>query len=91
MERLRHLDLADGNLAAFFLRIERDFLAFVQAAKARALQRRGMDEHVLAAIVGLNEAKALLAVVKLYGAGSHEDILSRLAKLASTQSEAPVR
>jgi hypothetical protein len=35
-----------------------------------------MDEHVLAAIVRLDEAEAFLTIVELYGARVHGDILS---------------
>jgi hypothetical protein len=34
-----------------------------------------MNENVLAAIIGLNEAEAFLVVVELNGAGRHQDIL----------------
>jgi hypothetical protein len=35
-----------------------------------------MDEHVLAAIIRLNEAEAFLVVVELNGARIHKDVLS---------------
>ena len=35
-----------------------------------------MNENVLAAVIGLDEAEAFLVVVELYGAGSHCGILS---------------
>jgi hypothetical protein len=41
-----------------------------------ALKRGGMDENILAAIVGLNEAEAFLAVVEFHRAGIHKGILS---------------
>ena len=47
----------------FFPAVSRDFVAYVgaliQAAQTRSLDGRDMDEHVLAASVGLDEAIAL--------------------------------
>jgi hypothetical protein len=75
---LHRLDVAHGDLAgtAVFLGIEGDFLTFDQAAHSGALERGSVDEHVLAAIIRLNEAKAFLIVVELYGALIHGEILS---------------
>jgi hypothetical protein len=66
-------DGADSDLAsaAIFLRVERDLLAFIQAAHASALEGSRVDENVLAAVVRLDEAEALLIVVKLNGTGLH--------------------
>ena len=43
--------------------------------EAGAVQRGDMDEHVLAAIVGLDEAIALVGIKKFHGSGSHMGIL----------------
>ena len=45
-------------------------------AHAGALERSGVDENVLAAVIRLNEAEAFLIVVELHGARIHQDILS---------------
>src|SRR5918998_2882660 len=70
---LRGLDRADRDLAAarIVLRVELHLLALAQAADAGALERSGVDEHVLLAIVRLNEAEAFLVVIELYGARNH--------------------
>jgi hypothetical protein len=75
---LRRLDVAYGDLAgaAVFLGIEGNLLAFDQSAHSGTLERGGVDENVLAAVVRLNEAEAFLVIVKLYGARIHGDILS---------------
>lgn len=73
---LSGLDVVDGGLAraAIFLGVEGNLLTLVEAADAGAFQRGRVDEHVLAAIVRLNEAEAFLTVVELYGAGFHKKI-----------------
>lgn len=75
---LGRLDVADRNLtgAAIFLGIEGDLLAFDQSTHSGALERGGVDEHILAAVIRLNEAKAFLIVVELHGARIHKNILS---------------
>jgi hypothetical protein len=73
---LGRLDVVDGDLAGatVFGRVEGNLLAFYETTKACALKGGGVDEHVLAAIVRLNEAEALLVVVELNGARNHWDI-----------------
>jgi hypothetical protein len=46
-------------------------LTFDQARKAGALDRADVNEYVLAAINGLDESKALLAVEPLHGSCDH--------------------
>src|SRR6478736_1356062 len=67
---LGRLDVVDGNLAGttVFRSVEGKLLAFAEAAYAGALESGGVDEHVLAAIVRLDEAEAFLIVVELNGA-----------------------
>src|SRR5690349_18408346 len=62
-----------GGLGAALvgLDVELDLLAFVQAAQARRFHGRDMDKHVLAAIVGRDEAKTFCAVEEFYGATRH--------------------
>src|SRR4051794_41492087 len=96
---LRGLDVADRDLAgaAVFLRVEGDLLALDEAAHAGALESGRMDEHVLAAVVGLDEAEAFLIVVELHGAGVHVDFLFTdtgahgLMRRARAKPRSPVR
>src|SRR5262245_25555681 len=71
------LDVADRDLAgaAILLRVKGDLLAFRQPTHARAFERGRMDEHVLAAVVRLDEAEAFLTIVELHGTGIHGDSL----------------
>ena len=68
------MDIADGDFAgaAVLLSVEGDLLTLVEAAHAGALEGRGVDEHVLAAVVRSNKAEALLIIVELYSACVHE-------------------
>src|SRR3954470_21359226 len=74
---LRGLDGVDGDLAgaAVLGGVEGDLLALDEAAQARALQRGGVDEHVLGAVVRLDEAEAFLVVVEFHGARNHRGVL----------------
>jgi hypothetical protein len=65
----------DLSRSAVFLCIERDFLALGQTAHSSTLKRCGVDEHVLAATIRLNEAETLLVIVELHGALLHKLIL----------------
>ena len=64
------LDRADGDLAAarIVLGVELHLLAFTQALDAGALERGGVDEYVLLAVVRLDEAEAFLVVVEFNSA-----------------------
>src|SRR5882757_8340629 len=53
------------------LRFERKLLAFVERAHAGALDGADVYEHVVAAIIGLNEAEALCCVEPLDCSGCH--------------------
>ena len=70
---LRRLETAGGFLARAGVAFDLvgDLLAFVQRAEARGLEGRGMDEHVLAAVIGLHEAIALGGIVPFHNAGRH--------------------
>src|SRR5271165_1438147 len=50
---------------------EVDLLAFVQVVHPGALNGADMDEHVRAAVVRLDETKALLGIEPLYGSDWH--------------------
>src|ERR1700682_6118529 len=56
---------------AIDLRFERKLLAFIERAHAGALDGADMHEHVVAAVVGLNEAKTLGRVEPLNCSGRH--------------------
>jgi hypothetical protein len=55
---------------------EFELLSLVEGAQAGTLDRADVNEHILAAVVRLNEAKAFLAVEPLYSARTHEKFLS---------------
>src|SRR5262249_1491646 len=80
---LRGLDVGDGGLAGATVRlgVEGDLLAPGETAHAGALESRGVDEHVLAAVVRLDEAEAPLAIVELHGARDHGNILFAIGAL----------
>src|SRR5215212_8112015 len=75
--RSDELDGADRGLGAarIGLGVELHLLAFAKALDAGALERGGMDEHVLLAVVRLDEAEAFLVVVEFDGAVSHRGSL----------------
>src|SRR6185437_11469929 len=72
------LQVGRGVLAAarIFLQLETDLLAFVKRSQAGAFHCRDVNEDVAAAVVGLDEAEALLAVEPLDCAGRHRLSLS---------------
>jgi hypothetical protein len=78
--RLRRLDVVDGHLAAaaVFGSVEGNLLTFCKTTQASALKSRCMDEHVLAAVIRLDEAEAFHVVVEFHSARNHEGCLSRL-------------
>jgi len=53
------------------LHLVAELLALVWIANSRPFDGRNVHEHVLRAIVGLDEAVALLGVESLYGSSSH--------------------
>ena len=63
--RCRFLAVAAG------FQLVRHFLVVVQAGQTGALNRRNMDEHVRAAIVGLDETITLGCVEPFHGAVGH--------------------
>lgn len=54
-------------LSATAVRHDFHLVALIERAQAHVLHRRDMDENILAAGVGVNEAKALLPVERLQG------------------------
>src|ERR1700712_368184 len=60
--------------------VERDLLAFVQAAQARCFDGGGVHEYVLAAAFRRDEAKALGGVEKFHGSDRHGSFLQRFPR-----------
>jgi hypothetical protein len=54
----------------------KDLLSLVEAVHPSALDGADVHENILAAVIGLDEAKAFLAVEPLYGSLRHETFLS---------------
>src|SRR5262245_39482761 len=57
-----HLEMAGARLAALGDQIIADLLRFVERRQTSALDGADMDEHVLRAIIRLDEAEALLGI-----------------------------
>ena len=72
-DRRSRLQVHRRRASPLGLQLIGDLLAFVQAAQARPLDRADMNENILAAIVGLNEAVALGGVEPFDGAVGHVD------------------
>jgi hypothetical protein len=53
------------------LYFEGNLLTFSQAGKASSLDRADMNEHVAAAVMGLNKSEALLPIEPLHGTCCH--------------------
>src|SRR3954452_4780223 len=72
-DRLRGPEIGRGLLAAapVGLNVIGDLLTLSEAAHPRTLHGADVHEHVLAALVGLNEAVALLFVEPLHGTSRH--------------------
>jgi hypothetical protein len=62
--------------SSIFDDIEIDLLPLVEGAQPGTLDRTDMDKDILAAVGGLNKAKAFLAIEPLYSARTHESFLS---------------
>src|SRR5215475_739671 len=71
--RLGELKIARRGLtcAPVRLDLEGDLLAFDEAAQTGPFERADMDEYVLAAVIGLNEAIAFLTIIPFYDAHIH--------------------
>lgn len=52
--------------AAILLGVERHLLALAKTRDARALERRSVNENVVAAVIGSDEAEAFLLVVEFH-------------------------
>src|SRR4028119_2209870 len=71
--------------AAVGLDVIGDLLTFRQTSQAGALQGGGVDEHILAAVVRLNEAVALRFIVPLHCASRHcQSSVSRQVRFRRT-------
>lgn len=73
MTRLEEAQVHRRRLAiAARLGLERNLLTFIEVAKPCALYCRDVHEHVIAAVIRLNEAEAFLTIEPLDDALSHE-------------------
>ena len=61
-------DLAGSSI---FLGVERNLLTLAEAAHSGTLQRGGVNKHILAAAIRLDEAEALLIIIEFHSSGSH--------------------
>src|SRR5882672_7102721 len=82
------LEILRARLAALGIRheIERDLLPFGEVAHAGALDRADVDEHVLAAVGGLDEAVASLRIEELDGTRGHDSLPRRSRALAPARA-----
>jgi hypothetical protein len=62
-------------------------LTFVETSKARALYRADVDENVVTAVFGLNEAKAFLAIEPFHGSSLHMSSFPRLGAHARSHQQ----
>ena len=87
----RRLEVSRSGLAsaAIFLQIEVYLLTFGQARQSRPLDRRDMDEYVLAPVVRLYEAEAFGGIEPFHSSRSH--VSSRVEFGASGRSAEPTR
>ena len=87
--RLGELKIARRGLTGTPVRLnlEGDLLAFDEAAQTGSFERADMDEHVLPAVIRLNEAIALLTIIPFYDTHIHGEVLS----LAMHKAAAPDR
>ena len=62
----------EGSGPTILLDIEGHFLPFTEDVRTGSLEGCRVDEHVLAAVIWLDEAKASLRIIELYGSKLHE-------------------
>src|SRR5690606_11660005 len=75
---LHHRDPGSLRALRALHHFEADALAFLQRAEAIGVDRGIVDEHVVAAVLGRDEAEALGVVEPLHGTESHAQPLGRL-------------
>jgi hypothetical protein len=66
------LQIAGGLLAALRDDFVADLLTFDQRAHASTLDRGDVHEHILRAVIRLDEAVAFLGIEELHSSGSHQ-------------------
>jgi hypothetical protein len=73
LENLSQREILSADLAPHLvgLGLEVDLLALGETRKTSPLDRADMNEHIVAAVVGLNESEALLAVEPLHSTCRH--------------------
>src|SRR5690606_19441206 len=86
------LQVGRGNLATAIDQVEGKLLPFGPAVEAGALDLADVDEHVLTALIALDEAEAFLGIEEFYLAGAGTDDLRghaaapRRATIASAET-----
>src|SRR5690606_27973505 len=79
------LQIGSRDLPAAIDKIEGQLLPFSQALEASALHLADVDEHVLSALIALDEAEALLAIEELHFAlAGADDLRGHAAATAAT-------
>src|ERR1700744_270381 len=80
---LRRAELAGRGLAVarVFFQLVADLLTFVQRRQVGPLDGGDVHEHVLAAVIGLNETEAFLAVKPLHDTSRHISITFRVLSI----------
>src|SRR5690606_1010159 len=86
---LHHRDPGSLRALRTLHHFEADALAFLQRAEAIGVDRGIMDEHVVAAVLGRDEAEALGVVEPFHGTESHAQPLGRLKVYACVGSQPP--
>jgi hypothetical protein len=80
-----HLEVSRRNLAATIDEVELQFLTLGQTCEPGAFDLADMDEHVLAALIALDEAEPLLGIEEFYLAlASPDDLRWHSATTRST-------
>jgi hypothetical protein len=73
--------------AAVELQFEVQLLALMKRRQARSFYGRDVHEHVVAAVFGLDEAKAFWGAEPLYGTGLHSFTLSDMSSCARNERQ----
>ena len=87
--RLHRAQVLGGRLTALPISddIERDLLSFAERAQAGALDCADMNEHILAAIIRLDEAEAFLAIEPLHCSVAHGFSFAKSVYLTASRTK----
>jgi hypothetical protein len=77
---LCRLDVGSGILAALAYNIIANLLTFAERGHPGSLHGSNVNEHILAAVIGLNEAEAFLRIEEFDGSDSHLGLLKKRMK-----------